>query len=49
MRRDPEAFADGLEEWRQGSDTLAAEAARTNVGALLNLWGQSLTDGKWSK
>jgi len=39
-----------LEQWRCGVDSYEAEAARINLAALLNLWGQSLTkDGSWSK
>jgi hypothetical protein len=51
QRRQADVFADGLEEWRRGEESLAAEAARFNVAALFNLVGNYLTsnEGKWSK
>ena len=42
-------FADGLQAWGRGRRTLEAEAAGLNLAELLNLWGQSMTDGKWGK
>jgi hypothetical protein len=50
QRRRSDEFAEGLDQWRRGVDSIEAEAARVNVAALLNLWGQVNTkDGSWSK
>jgi hypothetical protein len=49
MRRSPEAFAEGLDQWALHTDSLEAEAARLNVAALFLLAGNYMTDGKFSK
>jgi hypothetical protein len=49
QRKAPDVFADGLQAFLMGQHTLEAEAAGLNLAELLNLWGQTMTDGRWGK
>ncbi len=48
QRTSPGAFAEGIDAWMRGSTDLYAEAAATNVAALLILAGDYMSGGKWS-
>jgi hypothetical protein len=50
QRRRADEFAEGLDQWRRGVDSIEAEAARVNLASLFNLWGTINTkDQSWSK